>query len=223
VIISNNDLHIDTYKPAEKPAYYGGNNHGSIVEIKGEWYIFYHRHTNGTSFSRQGCIERLHFSQENGKIPQVEMTSCGSNGGPLIGRGEYPSYIACNLFCKNEAIYTAQGAWMDNRFPKITQDGKDGDEENGYIANMMNSAVAGFKYFDCRGIRRVKIKVRGYCKGAFQVKTSWYGEVLGSIQVVYTNVWKEYSAEIKIPDGKQSLYFVFAGEGAASFCSFTLE
>ncbi len=222
VLVSNNDLHIDSYKPAEKPMYYGGNNHGSMVEINGEWYIFYHRHTNGTSYSRQGCMERLQF-QENGFIPQVEMTSCGPNGGPLIGRGEYPAYLACNLFCKEEAVYTSQSAWMDNRYPKITQDGKDGDEETGYIANMMNSAVAGFKYFECQGISRVKIKVRGYCKGDFQVKTSWDGEVLGTIPVGFTNIWTEYAADIKIPDGKTALYFEFAGEGRASLCSFTLE
>jgi len=222
VLVSNNDLNIDSYKPAEKPMYYGGNNHGSIVEINGEWYIFYHRHTNGTSYSRQGCIEHLQV-QENGLIHQVEMTSCGPNGGPLIGRGEYPAYLACNLFCKDEAFYTSQSAWMDNRYPKITQDGKDGDEETGYIANMMNSAVAGFKYFECQGVRRVKIKVRGYCKGNFQVKTSWNGDVLGTIPVVFTNVWKEYTADIKIPDGKTALYFVFVGEGIASLCSFTLE
>ena len=40
VIVSNNDLHIDTYKPAEKPMYFGGNNHGSIVDINNQWYIF---------------------------------------------------------------------------------------------------------------------------------------------------------------------------------------
>jgi len=220
VIVSNNDLNISSYKPSEKPMYYGGNNHGSIVEINGEWHIFYHRHTNGTSYSRQGCMERLHF-QENGLIPQVELTSCGPNGGPLIGRGEYPAYLACNLFCKDEAVYTSHSAWMDNHYPKITQDGKDGDEESGYITNMMNSAVAGFKYFDCQGISRVK--VRGYCKGDFQVKTAWDGEVLGTIPVVFTNIWKEYSADIKIPDGKTALYFVFAGEGIASLYSFTLE
>jgi arabinoxylan arabinofuranohydrolase len=222
VIVSNNDLGIDAGKPADKPMYYGGNNHGSIVEINNAWYIFYHRHTNGTSFSRQGCLEPIRF-REDGAIPQVEMTSCGPNGGPLIGRGEYPAYLACHLFCGNEAMYTAPGAWMDNRYPKITQDGKDGDEETGYIANMMNSAAAGFKYFDCRGMRRVKIKVRGYCKGDFQVKTAWDGAVLGTIPVDFTNVWKEYAAEITIPDGKQALYFVFAGEGTASLCSFTLE
>lgn len=31
VIVSNCDLHIDTYKPADMPTAYGANNHGSIV------------------------------------------------------------------------------------------------------------------------------------------------------------------------------------------------
>lgn len=223
VIVSNNDLHIYTYKPANKPMYYGGNNHGSIIEINGKWYIFYHRHTNGTNFSRQGCIEQIEFL-EDGTIPQVEMTSCGSNGGPLVGRGEYPAYLACNLFCKDESIYTdCTGAWMDSQFPKITQDGRDGDEEIGYIANMKTSATAGFKYFDCKGITKVKIKVRGYCKGDFEVRTSWNGQSLGKISVGFTNVWKEYSADIAIPDGIQSLYITYTGDGSASLASFTLE
>lgn len=222
VIVSNCDLHIDTYKPAEKPMFYGGNNHGSIVEINGEWYIFYHRHTNGTNFSRQGCLEKIRFN-EDGSIPQVEMTSCGSVDEPLTGRGEYPAYLACNLFCKEESIYTDfTGSWMNNQFPKITQDGKDGDEEIGYIANMKDSATAGFKYFDCKGVRNVKIKTRGYCRGEFEVKTSWNGPVLGKIPVVFSNIWKEYSADITIPDGIQALYFTYRGMGSASLASFTL-
>lgn len=48
VIVSNCDMHIDSYKPAKMPTAYGANNHGSIVKILGKWYIFYHRHTNGT-------------------------------------------------------------------------------------------------------------------------------------------------------------------------------
>ncbi len=223
VIVSNSDLHIDTYKPAEKPMFYGANNHGSIIEINGKWYIFYHRHTNGTNFSRQGCCEQIEFL-EDGTIPQVEMTSCGCNGGPLEGRGEYPAYLACNLFCEEESVYTDWTAsWMNNQFPKITQDGRDGDEEIGYIANMKASATAGFKYFDCKGVKKVKIKVRGYCQGDFEVKTSWDGSALGKIPVVFTNVWKEYSANITIPDGIQALYFTYTGQGSAHLASFTLE
>jgi len=226
VIVSNCDLHVGTYKPADKPIYYGGNNHGSLVEIDGRWHVFYHRHTNGTAFCRQGCFEPVKFDGE-GRIHQVEITTSGPNGGPLEGRGEYPAYLACHLFRREDAMYTGgfgpEGAWMDARFPKITQDGRDGDEEIGYIANMTESSTAGFKYFRCEGVRKVKIKTRGYCQGAFGVKTSWDGPVLGSIPVRSTNVWVESEAEIAIPDGVQALYFAYVGTGGPSLASFTLE
>lgn len=223
VIVSNNDLHIDTYKPAQKPMYYGANNHGSIVEIAGEWYIFYHRHTEGINFCRQGCIERIRFAHD-GSIPQVEMTSCGGNGGPLEGKGEYPAYIACNLFCRTEEMYTGTaGLWMDNRFPKITQDGADGDECPGYIANMRDGAAAGFKYFECRGVRGISIRMRGYADGSFHVKTAWNGPSLAEIPVESSNIWTEYSTKICIPDGVWPIYLEYRGEGAACLASFTLE
>lgn len=223
VIVSNADLHIDSYKPAERTMAYGGNNHGSIVEIAGKWYIFYHRQTDGTNFSRQGCIEQISF-REDGSIIQAEITSCGANGGPLIGKGEYPGYLACHLFANDPALTTgAPGEWMDCRFPKVTQDGKDGDEEVGYVANLRDGAHAGFKYFDCKGVTSVSIRVRGYCKGAFGVKTRWDGEVLGWIPVGFTNEWQKYSADIAIPDGVHSLYFVYQGTGAANLASFALD
>ncbi len=222
VIVSNADVGIDSYKPAAKPMYYGGNNHGGLVQIGGEWYIFYHRHTNGMNFSRQGCAERISL-RDDGSIVQAEMSSCGLNGGPLPGRGEYPAHIACNLFCGTEALYAPPNAYMDNRFPIITQDGRDGDEEPGYVANMMPGAVAGYKYFDCRGVREVAIKVRGYCKGDFEIRTAWDGPALGRISVPdFSNVWQEHAAPISIPDGVQAIYIAFAGQGNASLASFRL-
>lgn len=225
VIISNNDLGIDSYKPADLPMNYGGNNHGSIIEIAGEWYIFYHRHTNGTNYSRQVCAEKIEILADN-SIPQVELTSCGLNGGPLPGKGTYETYIACNLFCSHTNPYTGSmgdnGLWMNSEFPKITQDGRDGDEEPGYILNMTESATAGFKYFDCRDIEKITIRVRGYCSGVFEVKSSWDGEKLGVIPIGFSSEWKEYTGSVEIPDGVCSLYFTYRGFGSAAFASFTL-
>ena len=50
-IISNGDIYYNDRSEAEG-LNYTGNNHGSIVEISGQWYIFYHRQTNRHSFSR---------------------------------------------------------------------------------------------------------------------------------------------------------------------------
>ena len=227
VIISNNDLGIDSYKPAGQCAmYYGGNNHGSMVQIGEKWYIFYHRQTNGTSFSRQAMAQELTILPD-GSIPQVEMTSCGLNGGPLEGKGTYPAHIACNLFCDVDSPYTGGIAgnefWVDPRCPRITQDGRDGDQEPGYIMNMTNSATAGYKYFDFQGVTKVTIRVRGYCNGVFQVKTAWDGPVLGEIPVRFSNIWQDFSAQISLPDGVHPLYFTYSGPGSGALLSFTLE
>lgn len=40
VIVSNCDIGITNGKPAEKPVAYGANNHGSIIDIMDQWYIF---------------------------------------------------------------------------------------------------------------------------------------------------------------------------------------
>lgn len=217
VIVSNCDLHIDTYKPADMPVAYGANNHGSIVQIGEDWYIFYHRHTNGTWYSRQGCAEKISF-REDGSIQQAEITSCGLNGGPLRGKGVYPAYLACHLFTKEPSAYVG-----GDRFPKVMQDGKDGDEETGYVGNIQDSATAGFKYFDMKGVSRITITVRGYAKGVFCVKTSWDGEVLAEIPVDYTNVWQDYTVPLSIEDGVHALYFTFCGQGNAMLKSFELS
>ena len=111
--------------------------------------------------------------------------------------------------------------WTD-QFPKITQDGKDGDEEIGYIANMRDSATAGFKYFDCKGVKKVKIKVRGYCNGAFEVKTSWDGPALGTIPVDFheymEGIYGGYRDSGRRPG---SVLYVYR-RGNASLASFTL-
>lgn len=216
VIVSNCDLHIDTYKPANMPAAYGANNHGSIVQIEEDWYIFYHRHTNGTWYSRQGCAEKLEIT-EDGAIRQAEITSCGLNGGPLKGEGEYPAYLACNMFTKEPSIYVS-----GDKYPKVMQDGRDGDEEVGYIANITDTAVFGYKYFDCKNVCRFAVTTRGYADGVFEIRTKWDGEVLGSVSLRYTNIWNRYEAEVKIPDGVQAIYLTYRGQGTAQLKSFEL-
>ena len=75
--------------------YPGGNNHGSICCIKGQWYIFYHRMTNDSIFSRRGCVEKIEIL-EDGTIPQVEATSLGFEDS-LNPYKQTPADIACVL------------------------------------------------------------------------------------------------------------------------------
>lgn len=207
VIVSNCDLHIGDEPTLPKA--YGGNNHGSIVEIHGKWYIFYHRQTNNTWYSRQGCLEEITIL-EDGSIPQVEMTSCGPNGGPLIGKGEYPAYIACHIFDKDRRMITGAP-----NAAYVTQDGKDGDEFEGHIANIHDGTTIGFKYFDFEDVKKITLSIRGYgWGGKIQVKTEKHGETLAQIDLHNTNIWHDYVSDIALPGGVHSLYLTYTGGGS---------
>ncbi|MBO4928702.1 MAG: family 43 glycosylhydrolase [Clostridiales bacterium] len=219
VIISNCDLGIGSYKDADKPSAYGANNHGSIVEINGDWYIFYHRHTNNTWYSRQGCAEKIKF-EEDGSIKQVEMTSCGLNGGPLRDTKEYPSYIACNLFSESddkEHPYVGQ-----HRAVRVIQDGRDGDHETGYITAIHDGVTIGYKYFDLCNASGITLWVRGYGNGTFEVRTSIDGPVLTTIPVRFMTVWEKYSGTFtsSVTDPCSSLYLTYRGGGDVQLKSF---
>ncbi len=216
VIVSNCDWGIGGWKRPEKRTYVGGNNHGGLVEAGGERYIFYHRHTNGTEFSRQGCMEKLTVLPD-GRIPQAEMTSC-CGGKPFPGKGEYPAYLACNLFWEDRTPDR-----QNPGLPRITQDGRDGDRDPAYVAGITDGVTIGFKYFRCAGVRRVTLRTRGYAGGRFEVRTAPEGEVWGTVQLAFRNLWTPFTGEVSLPDGVNALYFTYRGPGSAMLASFTLE
>ena len=217
VLVSNCDLHIDSYKPGDRPTAYGANNHGSMVEIQGQPYIFYHRHTNGTWYSRQGCAEKLTIHQD-GSIEQAQLTSCGLNGGPLPGLGYFPAYLACNLFAGTPDVYVG-GAEQ----PRVMQDGRDGDETQGYIGNIQDMTTAGFKFFRGTEAKRIHIWTRGYAQGIFEVRTEIGGRVLAALPIEYANVWEESAADIALPQGEYALFLTFRGQGSAMLKGFELR
>ena len=218
VIIDNGDIGIDSYKASDVLANLHCNNHGSMIEINGQWYIFYHRPTGGTQFSRQGCIEKIYPTQD-GHIKQVEMTSCGLNDGPLkTGKEyEYPAYIACNLW----NIDTEKQADELQR-PMVSQDGSDGDKLPGYVCNMVDGATAGFKYFSCNNISKIRITARGYMDGYFEVRTQPDGPIYASIPVSECNRWKSFTADCTIPDGVHAIYITHRGGRVPMLGWFTL-
>ena len=71
------------------------NNHGSIVEFGGKWYVFYHRSTQGVVMMRKACVEPIRF-REDGSIPEVEMTTQGTDG-PLDATLRIEAEEACAL------------------------------------------------------------------------------------------------------------------------------
>ena len=106
--------------------YPGGNNHGSIACINGQWYVFYHRMTNGTIMSRRGCAEKITILPD-GTIPPVEMTSLGF-ADSLSPYRTTPADLACVL--KGAAFITEK-----NVFERV-------------VTNIHAGDIIGYKYFD---------------------------------------------------------------------------
>ena len=214
-LVSIGDVGLDG---RTEPVNYLGNTHGSLVEIKNKWYIFYHRQTNRHNYSRQACAEEITFTPD-GHFLQAEITSCGLNGGPLRGAGMYEARIACNLRSKNGALaYGTAGTPEAKDHPYFTQSGQD-RECNGdqYIANMQDGATAGFKYFTFDHPRKISITTSGDGDGYFSVSLADGG---AEICRVALNGSGEINQEIS---GTHGLYFTYCGIGSINFHSYEIS
>ena len=168
----------------------GGNNHGSLVNVNGQWYVFYHRMTNNSVMSRRGCVERVEFLPD-GTIPPVEMTSLGFEES-LNPYEITPADIACVI---------KGGAWVaeKNVFDRC-------------ITNIKDGAVIGYKYYDFGedfGSKTmelaVKVRGRGADSDVHVLIDGEDGEEIGCFHVgaddaVITSV-------IKAVTGRHSLFF----------------
>ncbi|GAA4917348.1 family 43 glycosylhydrolase [Nesterenkonia rhizosphaerae] len=195
-----------------------GNTHGGLAEIAGRWYVFYHRHTNRTPYSRQAAAERIEV-REDGTIPQVEVTSCGLNGGPLAGTGRYEARIASNLSNSGKELSHSKQAEEDEQhYPYFTQSGDDreGDGDQ-YIANLRDGAWVGFKHFDFQGESHIAVTVRGTGEGTLEVSADQDAPAIASIQVKPSEDWYEASAGFAAPSGVSALFFTYRGSGAIDF------
>ncbi len=207
---------------------YLGNTHGGMVEIKGQWYIFFHRQTNRHSYSRQAIAEPLKRDKD-GNFLQSELTSSGLNNKPLIGKGTYEARIACNLYTKKGVLRYDIPKLRKHlkKHPSFTQEGKDRmTNPNQYIDNMMDGAIAGFKYFDFNDTKELSLKLRGKCNGKVRVYSdNKLTQEVANLNVVINSKkqWKDFNADLKIENGTKPLFFVYEGEGYVDFYSFNLK
>lgn len=224
VIVSNGDL---GYKGNTLPVNYTGNNHGGLVQIEDKYYIFWHRHTHGTAFSRQGCADQVEILSD-GTIPQTEITSCGLNDGPLPAEGTWKTYIACHLTegDRSKVGQVVMGGpgealpELPEEMPYITEEEMKGEKKSLYpfIHNMRSGAVAGFKYFELKGTEKeITITLRG--SGTMELAPdSPDGKPVGTIECEEDD-WTEKRMEISCLEGVHALYFRVK-EGTLDFAEF---
>lgn len=221
-IVSNGDIFLNG-RSAEEALNYTGNNHGSIIEISGSWYVFYHRQTNRHQFSRQGCAEKITILPD-GTILQAEMTSCGLNGAPLTANGVYDAAIACILMSRNGAKRYEFGDPIEEWHPYFTQDGEDREDNPGqYIANFSDGALAGYKYFQFDGEDRITVTYRGNAFGTLRVSLDDKKNTVSEIEIRPSEDWTTATAKMKEAQGTHALYISYEGEGAADLIKFEMR
>ena len=167
--------------------YPGGNDHGSVMCVNGQWYIFYHRMTNNTIMSRRGCAERIEILPD-GTIPQVEMTSLGFEES-LNPFAVTKADTACVL--KGGCFITER-----NIFERV-------------ITSVTDGCVMGWKYYDFGSDTdpfSVKLKVRGMgCRGTISVHLdSDESEPVGTVE--FTENGGVISAGLTGITGRHAVY-----------------
>lgn len=221
VLISNADIGLEGRTRADALNYFA-NNHGGLVQVESDWFIFYHRHTNRAQVSRQAMAEPIKRTG-SGEFLQAEMTSSGLHGGSLAGVGRYSAHIACVLRSADGAKFTPYlSLTRRGRHPYFTQSSPDRNSDGDqYVANMRDGAVAGFKYFDLQETRAIQIQSRKG-SGRFEVSAELEGPIIATIPVSASTT---ISSTVPLPpdlSARSALYLRYRGRGAADLQAFTL-
>ena len=140
----------------------GGNTHGSICEINGEWWVFYHRQAGTSEYSRQAMVAPITVEVQEGKdgyvrISEAEFTSEGFCTEGLDPYKKYPAGIACYYMGPKLAVQeypnvTYYGSHTN--INRIKYDGKmnpfDESINKCEMVNNTSGSVIGYKYFNFR-------------------------------------------------------------------------
>ena len=166
------------------------NNHGSIECFNGQWYIFYHRSTHGSKFSRHLCIEPITINPD-GTIDEVIMTSsCGKN--PLPANEILEANRACML-SGNVRIAVEESSWHHLALCKINP----GD-------------TATFRYLKFDGETSVSARLK--TDGEFFVDMFLDDALCGTISSEKTDGYTIVSSDVKPIQGDFTLTLKFRGD-----------
>ena len=224
VLVSNADIGLGGNTVPKTPY---GNTHGGLVQIGGQWYVFYHRQTHGIECCRQGCAEPITLD-ENGVFHQAEITSCGLNGAPLRGIGTYNAAYACNLTgpAVGNHRLTVRACVRDTMPHILEIAAPDGDETKAThcIANMSDGTVAGFKYFALGQATRITLCLRASAAGEIEV---FLDEACTkkAAEVAFNACadWQDFTALFTAPAGTYPLFFCLRCDGVIDWKEFTLK
>jgi hypothetical protein len=177
------------------------NNHGSVVEFQGQWFVFYHRSSHNSFTMRRTCVEPIFF-REDGTIKEAEMTTQGASG-PLDPLQKMDAERACLL----DGNVRVEAFKADNE----------------QLAGIRNKDNAGYKYFNFRpGTDSLIIRVApGADPGRIDIglDTRW-GDSIGQLDIPGNGdgkTWQTLSCKISPVEGVHAIWLKFSGKGEDLF------
>ena len=222
----------------------GGNTHGSLCEIGGQWYIFYHRQAGLGGFDRQAMVAPVEVKVTEGpdgkvEISEAEYTSEGFELGGLNPLEPHSAGIACyytgprpgepdglgNKY-SGSYIYPLRSTWDGEADPY-----EPGINHNPVVNNTAGSVV-GYKYFNFDGLRDARAKklwltlVPQGVKGRIVIRADHprHGRKLGVIRLSAKQAGQSITLSARVRKalrlkGKHALYFVIESDTPdASLC-----
>ena len=137
-----------------------GNTHGSICEINGQWYVFYHRQTGTNEYARQAMVAPIDVKVEEDKGGKVEISEgeYNSQGFALNGLDPFERHSA-GICCWYTGPKPATHEWPNNTFygsyvaAGYGTDSKfdapyDLKNNTNLVVNNTDGSIVGYKYFN---------------------------------------------------------------------------
>ena len=224
-----------------------GNTHGGLVEVNGQWYIFYHRQTGLDEFARQAMVAPVNVQVEEGKggkvyISEGEVTSEGFHSEGLNPLKRYSAGIACWHTGPKPAIhkwpnYTFFGSYIQPSYAEYDghTDPYDLNINHNSVVNNTNGSIVGYKYFNfdvLHGKKDAALLLQLMPKGNagridILLDSPWEsrgGILLGSVEITSNSPQKMTEFRVHAPavakmKGKHALFFRFHVDSpATSLC-----
>lgn len=207
--------------------YQWGNNHGSLMKVKDQWYVFYHRQTGCNEYSRQAMVEPVDIAMgkdgklyigkityENGEPVKSDVVEATSQGFYLDGLDAY-SVISAGYTCHmydglGKPMYqdNAEGTNKDKRVAHI-QPVYEGDSSP--VVDIQSGATIGFKYLNFGEVGASKAVLTGDIPAGTTISIlldSYNGKAVASSEVAADAKEVAFDLSGKVT-GKHAVYFSF--------------
>ena len=204
-----------------------GNTHGSICEINGQWYVFFHRQTGTDEYARQAMVAPIEVRVEEGLGGKVEISEgeYTSEGFSLDGLNPLERHSA-GIACWYTGLKVAEHKWPNNTFyGSYVAAAYDKESNSNPVVNNTDGSIVGYKYFNFTDAHAGTLLLNLVPEGIDGTIGIWAdspwkskgGTLLGELQLKADMPQALTECSIDLPQlaaltGKHAIFFTFAAD-----------